>query len=171
MWLTAVSGGVPQGLAAVAKGDAAGAAPDDGAAAGRHAAGRSILYHMVHTVSWCRRGSPLSQKVTLAALRQLAGQPLGSVLQADFRSVHRMVHGPSDFGEGVRATLIDRDGKPRWSPPTLEEVPSFSVCSESPHRMITEHRVSFVPAAVADGPEVPALLEPFSARLVCCGRM
>jgi len=86
----------------------------------------------------CRRGSPLSQKVTLWALRQATGQPLGGVLQADFRSVHRMVHGPSDFGEGVRATLIDRDGNPRWSPPTLAEVPSLFVCSKSQHRMITE---------------------------------
>lgn len=69
-----------------------------------------------------RRGSPLSQKITLRALRQARGQPLGGVLQTDFQLVARMVAGPSDFDEGVRATLIDRDAKPRWSPATLEEV-------------------------------------------------
>lgn len=70
----------------------------------------------------CCSGSPLSQKVTLRALRAARGQRLGAVLQMDFRIVVRMVAGPSDFQEGVRVTLIDRSGQPRWSPATLEEV-------------------------------------------------
>jgi enoyl-CoA hydratase len=70
----------------------------------------------------CCRGSPLSQKVTLRALRAARGQRLGPVLQMDFRIVVRMVAGPSDFQEGVRSTLIDRSGQPHWSPATLEEV-------------------------------------------------
>jgi enoyl-CoA hydratase/carnithine racemase len=71
------------------------------------------------------RGSPLSQKVTLRALRAARGQRLGQVLRSDFRIVVRMVAGPSDFDEGVRATLIDRDGKPHWTPATLEQVQSL----------------------------------------------
>ena len=70
----------------------------------------------------CCSGSPLSQKVTLRALRAARGQRLGAVLQMDFRIVVRMVAGPSDFQEGVRVTLIDRSGQPCWSPATLEEV-------------------------------------------------
>lgn len=68
------------------------------------------------------RGSPLSQKVSLRALRQAKGLPLATVLQMENRIVTRMVRGPSDFYEGVRAMLIDRDGAPRWSPASLAEV-------------------------------------------------
>lgn len=90
--------------------------------------------------------------MTLAALRGALGQPLGAVLQADFRLVDRMVHGPSDFGEGVRASLVDRDGKPNWSPPSLEEVSS--------------HCHAVLVATLWNAAPVQALLQP-SLSLIC----
>ena len=38
---------------------------------------------------------------------------------------HCFVHG--DLLEGIRAVIIDKDGKPAWKPATLEEVESASV--------------------------------------------
>lgn len=69
-----------------------------------------------------QKGSPLSQKVTLEALRRAPGQPLHEVLSTDFRIVCRMVASDSDFAEGVRAMLVDRDGKPAWCPTSLQQV-------------------------------------------------
>eukprot|EP00208_Stichococcus_sp_RCC1054_P000822 CAMPEP_0206136860 /NCGR_PEP_ID=MMETSP1473-20131121/2078_1 /ASSEMBLY_ACC=CAM_ASM_001109 /TAXON_ID=1461547 /ORGANISM="Stichococcus sp, Strain RCC1054" /LENGTH=367 /DNA_ID=CAMNT_0053529675 /DNA_START=101 /DNA_END=1204 /DNA_ORIENTATION=- len=74
------------------------------------------------TLAALKKGSPLSQKITLRALRQAQGQSLRDVLITDFRIVCRMVEGPSDFAEGVRATLIDKGSSPAWSPVTLQEV-------------------------------------------------
>ena len=39
----------------------------------------------------------------------------------EYRIAARAVPSP-DFTEGVRATIIDRDNKPAWDPPTLEQV-------------------------------------------------
>jgi len=39
----------------------------------------------------------------------------------EFRMVNRVIAG-HEFYEGVRATIIDKDGAPKWSPATLAEV-------------------------------------------------
>lgn len=75
----------------------------------------SCLYHAC-------RGSPLSQKVSFRALRQGLGRSLADVLRTDFRLSHRMVSGPSDFAEGVRALLIDKGATPTWRHPSLDKV-------------------------------------------------
>jgi enoyl-CoA hydratase len=84
---------------------------------------------LLTTVDCARRGSPLSQKVTLQMLRQAKDRPLSMCLQMDYRIVSRMVCGPSDFWEGVRATLIDKDRNPAWLEPDLRKARFMHVVS------------------------------------------
>jgi enoyl-CoA hydratase len=49
------------------------------------------------------------------------GQSIEQVFDDDLRSAVRIVGG-HDFAEGVRAILVDKDGKPNWNPPTLADV-------------------------------------------------
>jgi len=65
--------------------------------------------------------SPTSLKVTLLHLRRAKSIKLRKILQVDYRLACRFLEG-HDFYEGVRAALIDKDGKPNWQPATLEDV-------------------------------------------------
>jgi len=65
--------------------------------------------------------SPTSVVLTLQLLRHNQGRPLEEVFQADLNAA-RFIFAHPDFVEGVRARLIDKDDKPRWRPPTIEEV-------------------------------------------------
>jgi len=64
-------------------------------------------------------------------LQLAVDRPLATSLQMDFRIVTRMVCGPSDFWEGVRATLIDRDRKPVWLEPDISKVRLYSTSGEA----------------------------------------
>ncbi|HEY2447031.1 MAG TPA: enoyl-CoA hydratase/isomerase family protein [Rhizomicrobium sp.] len=68
-----------------------------------------------------RTKSPTSLKLTLRQLRQ--GRSLGfdDCMRMEFRMVNRVIAG-HDFYEGVRATIIDKDGAPRWRPEALAEI-------------------------------------------------
>lgn len=70
--------------------------------------------------------SPLSLKVTLAQLQKAKGLTLAECLQMDYDIVSHFMHG-SDFYEGVRALLIDKDKKPHWHPDRLELVTEHMV--------------------------------------------
>jgi len=74
------------------------------------------------TLADLRTKSPLSLKLTLAALRR--ARNLGSLEEAlnmEYRlTVHLYEHG--EFLEGVRALIVDKDRSPRWNPPRLEDV-------------------------------------------------
>lgn len=66
--------------------------------------------------------SPLAQAVTFAQLRRGAGMAdLAQALRLEYRMVHRFLAG-HDFAEGVRALLVDKDKKPRWSHGSTAEV-------------------------------------------------
>jgi enoyl-CoA hydratase len=66
--------------------------------------------------------SPKSLKLTLAAIRnarRLAA--LEEALAIEFRLCTRLFE-DGEFPEGVRALIIDKDRKPKWSPARLEDV-------------------------------------------------
>lgn len=69
-----------------------------------------------------RSASPTSLKVAFRQIREGAELgSLGEVLAMEHRLVTRCCQ-DTDFYEGVRAALVDRDNRPAWSPATLEEV-------------------------------------------------
>ena len=51
----------------------------------------------------------------------MRGKTLADVLQQDWRISRHMMAG-TEFFEGVRALLIERDNEPKWNPPTRSEV-------------------------------------------------
>jgi enoyl-CoA hydratase/carnithine racemase len=67
--------------------------------------------------------SPTSLKVTLEGLRRGADcETIGDVLQMEYRMSQAFMKPSSDFYEGIRAVLIDKDHLPAWSPAILEEI-------------------------------------------------
>lgn len=67
--------------------------------------------------------SPTSLKVSLRVMREGAKLSLPADLKMEYRVSQGCIRG-KDFYEGVRALLVDKDGNPKWNPPTLEEVTS-----------------------------------------------
>ena len=66
--------------------------------------------------------SPTALVTTLASLRSAATLPdLETVLEQEFRVSLALLDEP-DLAEGIRAQVIDKDRKPRWSPATLAGV-------------------------------------------------
>ncbi len=76
----------------------------------------------VETLAELRTKSPLSLKLTLAALRRARDfVSLEECLNMEYHLTVRLYeHG--EFLEGVRALIVDKDKTPRWNPPRLEAV-------------------------------------------------
>jgi enoyl-CoA hydratase len=78
------------------------------------------------TAAIMRTKSPLSLKLALAQVQRGKAWDFETCMRAEFRIVSRVIHG-SDFYEGVRAVIIDKDNKPRWQPSTLAGVSEAEV--------------------------------------------
>ncbi|MEO1609033.1 MAG: enoyl-CoA hydratase/isomerase family protein [Pseudomonadota bacterium] len=67
--------------------------------------------------------SPLALKLTLAGIRQVRqkARALEDSLNLEYRLTTRLYES-SEFLEGVRALLIDKDKAPKWTLPTLDAV-------------------------------------------------
>lgn len=75
----------------------------------------------VQTAAAMRSRSPSALKFIFRGLREAKGKKLPDCLKMEYRAASRVVMA-HDFREGVRATLIDRDGKPNWQPSSLAAV-------------------------------------------------
>ncbi|HHB83068.1 MAG TPA: hypothetical protein ENK61_06305, partial [Devosia sp.] len=74
-----------------------------------------------NTLGILRTNCPLSVMATFEAINAASGKSLEKCLAAEYRFAHRAVVG-TEFFEGVRAAVIDKDKSPQWHPPTLEDV-------------------------------------------------
>ncbi|MFF4579689.1 enoyl-CoA hydratase/isomerase family protein [Streptomyces sp. NPDC001389] len=71
--------------------------------------------------------SPTSLKVTLAALRRARElDSLERVLEQEYRVSSAALSAP-DLVEGIRAQVVDKDRRPRWSPAALVQVSAATV--------------------------------------------
>jgi enoyl-CoA hydratase len=73
--------------------------------------------------------SPTSLKLTAALLKRAAGaQSLEECLRDEYHAACNLLRS-HDLYEGIRAAVIDKDRRPRWSPATLDAVDDASVAA------------------------------------------
>ncbi|GAB5374426.1 MAG: enoyl-CoA hydratase/isomerase family protein [Acuticoccus sp.] len=65
--------------------------------------------------------SPTSLSITFEAIRRAKDLSFPEAMRMEFRIVSRVLRG-HDLYEGIRATLIDKDRSPQWSPATLDGI-------------------------------------------------
>ncbi len=65
--------------------------------------------------------SPTSTRIAYRQIREGAGLGFEDCMRLEYRLARYCMTHP-DFYEGVRATILDKDGAPKWSPPTLADV-------------------------------------------------
>lgn len=81
-----------------------------------------------NTLSALLKKAPLSLKVTLHQLKSAHSMTIGDCLSMDYGLTHHFLK-DSDFYEGVRALLVDKDNAPIWQPSTLADVTHAKVLS------------------------------------------
>jgi enoyl-CoA hydratase len=72
----------------------------------------------LQTAATLRAKSPNALKFIFRALREAKTRDLRTCLKMEYRVASRAVMA-SDFREGVRAAILDKDGKPHWRPESI----------------------------------------------------
>ncbi|MBC6416755.1 MAG: enoyl-CoA hydratase/isomerase family protein [Rhodospirillales bacterium] len=67
-------------------------------------------------------GSPTSLKVTFEQLRRGGQLDFDACMIMEYRMSQAFMDPRSDFYEGIRAVLVDKDRSPKWAPASLEAV-------------------------------------------------
>ncbi|MBS3651410.1 enoyl-CoA hydratase/isomerase family protein [Pseudaminobacter sp. 19-2017] len=67
------------------------------------------------------KASPTSVAVAFREINTGAMLEMDDCMRMEFRILNRMLAG-HDFPEGIRAVIIDKDGAPKWRPPSLAEL-------------------------------------------------
>lgn len=80
------------------------------------------------TAATIRAKSPTSLKITYCEVREGARLSFEACMRLEYRMVNGIFRG-HDFFEGTRATVIDKDGAPRWRPASLDEVSEADVAA------------------------------------------
>jgi enoyl-CoA hydratase len=78
------------------------------------------------TAKTVRSKSPTSLKIAYRQIREGAKKEFDDCMRMEWRMVNRIIAG-HDFYEGVRATIIDKDGAPKWKPAELNKVSEADV--------------------------------------------
>ena len=82
------------------------------------------------TLSTIQKMSPTSLKVTLEAMKRGKQLPdVGKCLQMEYHIQQRFMKKDSDFYEGIRALLIDKDHSPKWAPKVLQDINNIKVAT------------------------------------------
>ena len=80
-----------------------------------------------HCIKQMQRNSPLSMACAFKLIRmQRATKDIEQALELEFRYTHRSLE-HSDFIEGIRALIIDKDNKPSWRFQSIADVPANAV--------------------------------------------
>ena len=88
-----------------------------------HALEKSSTVFAQETLETLRKQSPTSMRVTLEGLRRGAKHTdIVQDLIMEYRMSQAFMRQHSDFYEGIRAALIDKDRSPKWNPSSVELV-------------------------------------------------
>ena len=78
------------------------------------------------TLAALARHSPLMLRVSWEQIRRGATLSLADCLRMELNLIHGCFE-QSDYTEGIRALMVDKDNAPRWKPPTLAQVSDEAV--------------------------------------------
>ncbi len=85
------------------------------------------------TLSKLKKMSPVSMKVIIEQILRGGELAFNDAMKMEYRIVSHIVSYQSDFYEGVRAVLIDKDQNPTWNPATIDGVTDDMVAAHFQH--------------------------------------